>query len=218
MAKSVSDIQDGMRFKGAEDTITVTEGEGLRNLNNIYRRVAAILPWPELMQEDTALTTTAATRYTWPASPVFLDLRMVEIQDGDDNNFYKPFWPASDMNTLAAARRKLVQSVPDFYFRMTIGRVQKIELVPGPKYSSKTIRRTGIVEPAELKGADGETVFTQYIADDALEHTLAGYYQERDGFMDRAAANFRNAQEIWQKLFGKEIVPDELVRRIVPPP
>ena len=218
MAKLVSDIQNGMRFKGAEDTITITSGEGLRNLNNMYRRVAVLLPWPELMQEDTSLTTTAATRYNWPNSPVFLDLRLVEIQDGDDNNFYKPFWPAPDMHTLADVRRKPVQSVPDYYFRMTVARVQKIELLPAPKYSGKIIRRTGIVEPEELAGADGLTVFTQNIADDALEHMLAGFYQERDGMSGQAAANFRNAQEIWQRLFGKELVPDELVQRITSPP
>ena len=217
MAKSVSELQDGMRFKGAEDSLLITSGEGLENLNNVYRKMAAVLPWPELLREDTAIVTTSAVRLTWPLEPVYLDLQLLEIQDGDDGDDYKPIFPAADMSSLSDSRRKKKQSVPDFYLRMSTAELQQIEFAPGPKYRGKTVRRLGIIEPVPLEGTSSYTVFQQRIADDALEWMLAGMYQERDGFVQQAALRYQRAQEIFQQLFGKELVPDELVRRIVPP-
>lgn len=215
--KTVTELQSGMQFKGAEDSIDITSGEGLENLNNVYRAVAAELPWPELMREDTSIVTTSASRYTWPDQR-FLDVKMVEIQDGDDNNLYKAFWPPADMASLSIARRRKAKSVPDHYFRMSTAALDQIELVPAPKYSGKIVRITGIIEPGDLGGQDDPTVFLLRVADDAIEWLLAGMYYERDGFGDRAQVCFRNAQQIFQRLFGKELVPDELIRRIVPPP
>jgi hypothetical protein len=218
MAKSVSELQDGMRFKGADDSIVITEGEGLQNLNNIYRKQASVLPWQELLREDTSILTTSAVRNTWPLEPVFLDVKLVEIQDGDDGDDYKPIFPAPDYNSLSESRRKAKQGVPDYYLRLSTANEQQIEFAPGPKYSGKTVRRLGVIEPVELEGASSYTVFLPRIADDALEWMLAGMYLERDGFIPQAQVRYGRAQEIFEQLFGKELVPDELVRRIVPPP
>ena len=218
MAKSVSDIQSGMRFKGAEDSILVTEGEGLRNLNDVYRGLAAALPWPEFTREDTSIQTASGNRYDWVSSVVFLDVMAFEIQDGEDGNKYKIVFPAADMNSLNKSRNKNKQSVPDFYWRFYTGTTHQVELAPGPKFSGKTIRVTGIIEPDELQDGNSETMFIQRAADDAMEWLLASMYQQRDGMLDRAQISMKNAQETLQRLFGRELVPDELIHRIVPQP
>lgn len=215
MAMRISDLQTAMRFAGAERSLTITEGAGLAELERIYRYYAAALPWPELTRENTSITTEAkVARYAWITSPVFLDVRAVEIQDADDALDYKQVYPAPDMDFLNQARRKKAKAVPDYYFRMHDGTQHIIEFAPAPEFAV-AVRVTGIIEPDDLIDANDKTVFLQKAADDALAFLLAAHYQSRDGFFDRAQDNAGKAERILQRLFGKELVPAELLRQIV---
>lgn len=173
--KMLSEIQTGVRIKGRDKKLSLFTADHLTQVNSMYRGMASSLPWPELTVEDVSISTSASDgREKWPTDIAFLDVLALEIQDGDDLDEYRLVHPVPDMLKLNRSRRKAKQSVPDFYFRLFAGNAHYVELAPVPKYTGKTVRITGIREPKELTSANSKTVFLLLLADDALEHIIAG--------------------------------------------
>ncbi len=213
--KLLSELQTGVQQKGRETNLSLSTADNLTQVNSMYRGFASALPWPELTVEDTSISTSATDgRESWPTDLAFLDVLAVEIQDGDDSDDYRMIHPVPDMRKLNRSRRKAKQSVPDFYFRLRVAGVDKVELVPVPKYTGKTVRITGIKEPNDLVSENSRTVFLLKLADDALEHIIAAHFQEIDGMTEGAGINLNNATRILRQIFGKEVVPDDLSRQI----
>ena len=215
--KSLTEIQTGFQFSAAQGSTSLTTETELAVFNRIYRGLAAELPWPELRRRDTSLTSTAATAaYDMPsrASIVFLDLKLVEIQDGDDEDKYKVVPPAISELKLNIADQKPDLNVPDYYVLDNDDVDDQIRFAPSPKYTSKIIRLTGIVEPDPLIDGDDATVFRQRTADDALEHLVAADFYMQGGLFTLGQAQLAAAQQVLSRLFGKEAVPLELIRRI----
>ena len=212
--KMLSELQTGVQQKGRETNLSLTTADNLTQVNSMYRGLASALPWPELTVENTSISTSATDgRENWPTDVAFLNVLALEIQDGDDGDKYKMIWPVPDVRKASRSRRKAKQSVPDFYFRLNVSGVDKVEFLPIPKYT-KTVRITGIKEPDDLASSNSKTVFLLKLADDALEHIIAGHFQEIDGMTQGSAINFNNASRILGQIFGKEVVPDDLSRQI----
>lgn len=214
--KTISELQTGTRFHMAEGAVTLTETTNLEVVNQVYRALAAMLPWSEIRRSDTSTVTTAGTaNYDWPDDLVFLDVTALEIQNGDDQNFYRQIFPPPDEWELANARRRRTQAVPDYYVRFATAVVNRFELAPAPKYGGKIVRITGIIEPPLLEGTNSQTLFLQRTADDALEHMIASTFYYRDGFPQAGEIEMNKALTIFQQLFGKERVPVELLKGLV---
>ena len=213
--KSLTDIQTGVRVVARNASISLTDTDGLSRFNTIYRGVAALMPFPELRRQDTSITTTGGTaRYPWIVDPVFLDVRSVEIQDGDDEDKYKLIYPVPDEGNWNAAGNRAKQSVPDYYVRDYASLLNKIEFRPTPRYA-KTVRVTGIIEPKRVYSGANKTIFLQNAADDALEYMIAADWLATDGFTDFAANRVQLAMSIYQSLFGKDAVPVEKIESLV---
>ena len=87
MAKTLAELQIGVRHHARDDSLVLTDTNTLASVNRIYRNLASLLPWPELRRQDTSITTiSGTTTYNWPTTINFLDIRSVEIQDDEDNN------------------------------------------------------------------------------------------------------------------------------------
>ena len=213
--KSVGELQVGTRFHMGEGSISLTETTNLEVVNQVYRALMSMLPFPETRRQDTSIVTTRGTAaYTWPNSVVWLDVTALEIQNGDDQDRYKLVFPPPDEWELSNARRRQNQAVPDYYLRYATSAGNKVELVPPPKYGGKTVRITGIIEPPLLEGTNSQTVFLSRLADDAMEHLIASTFYYRDGFSPRGELEMNKAMTIFQQLFGKERVPVEMLRGI----
>lgn len=216
--KSLTEIQAGVQFSGAERGLSLTTDENLPVFNRNYRGLAAELPWPELRRRDTSIATTAGTApYDMPLrnSIVFLDLKIVEIQDGDDEDKYKKISPAPSELAFSLAAVEPNAGVPKYYILDNDGDVDQIRFAPSPKYA-KTVRLTGIVEPEPLVDGDGVTAFRQRAADDALEHIVAADLFSQAGISGgaRSAAQLVKAQQILGRLFGIDAVPLDKLQRI----
>lgn len=216
MAKKLSEIQTGVRFSSRDGAIVLTTEANLAMVNRIYRSLASSLPWSELRREDTSISTTAGTEiYTWPNSNIFLDVTNIEMQDEEDQNRYKMVHTVLDEFTWNQSGNKINQSIPDHYNRDSDGTISRIRFRPLPKYSGKTVRITGIIEPKSLVNAGNETVFLQRAADDALEHLISADIADKKGFLPHGQAQLSKATNILRNIFGKELVPVELTREII---
>lgn len=213
--KSVTDLQAGVRERARDKNIVLTDSAGLETLARIYRSLAAILPWPELIQVDKSITTTATeATVAWPAEIVWLNIMSLEIQDSLDNSYYKLIPPPPDELAWNRAGRLPDAEVPMFYERYSDNGVFKLEFRPTPK-SSKTVRIKGIIEPEPLAHEDNKTVFLQTTADDALIDLVAAHFADNDGDTQWANSLVASASKILQTLFGREKAPDELIRGII---
>ena len=217
MAKLLSDIQTNARHNMRQtNTPTLTSGVGLETVNRIQRNLAAALPWPEFRRTDKSLTTTATIGTApWQTNFKFLDVVSFEIQNGDDEDKYRLIFPPEDELEWNKADHKPNAAVPDFYLRKSaVDFSPEFELRPAPKYDGKTIRITGIIEPTTLVDGTDSTVFLLEAADDALEYLLAVHWLGHNGQAAYAAENARNAGGVLRRIFGKELVPDELPSEI----
>ena len=216
--KTLTEIEAGVRHSGAEGTLSLTSDSGLEVANRVYRGLAAELPWGELRRKDTSIATTAGTAsYALPPASkiIFLDRKVVEIQDGDDEDKYKIVALPKTELELNLSALKPDQNVPDYHVYGNDGEDDVIEFAPAPRYDSKTVRITGTIEPEPLVDGEDATVFLQRAADDALEHLIAADFMIRDLGFQRSQPQIGKAQQILGRLFGKEAVPLELLQRIV---
>ena len=219
MAKTLTEIQTATRIYAQDQSLVLTSGDGLVSINRLYRQLGAMLPWPELRRQDVTTTTTAGTAtYAWPtypASPRFLDVKAIEIQDADDSNYYKLVYPPPDEWTWNLAAHKQNQNVPDHYMRVSTSSADLIEFRPAPKTSSKTIRITGTIEPDDLEYGADKTFFISQLADDAFEYMVAASWLGRDGFQNESQNMQSKAAGLLRILFEQSEVTHELLKRVV---
>lgn len=220
--KTLSELQTLAGRFGRLDNLVITSGTGLATAMAVYRRTCLFLPWPELRVRDTSMSTTdastdaGASTMDWPNAPTFLDLRIVEVQDGDDQNRYKAVVPAEDELSFQQLSHRPPVAVPGMYakYRDPSSDTLKVEFRPAFKYTGKTIRRTGIITPPELDTGDDQTVFESPAADDALAHMIAATELDVDGFVQHADKELGKASSILSSLFGRDVPPEELGRII----
>lgn len=216
--KSLTEIQAGTRFNAADSRLSLLTDDNLEVTNRNYRALAAELPWPELRIRNTDLTTVAAqAAYDLPSRSiiVYLDLKLVEMQDGEEEDKYKIIPPAPTELEINLADQMPDQEMPWYYVLESDGIDDRIRFVAAPKFGSKTIRMTGIIEPEPLVDGDDRTPFRQRAADDALEHIIAADMFQVDGFTARSNAQLSKAQQILGRLFGRDVVPLERLQQII---
>ena len=216
--KTLTEIETGVKFNSADQGVSLTTDANLEVVNRNFRALAAELPWPELRRRNTDLSTTAGqAAYDMPARSVivFLDLALVEMQDGDDEDKYKIIPPADSERKISVADNMVDTSLPIYYVLDSDGLGDQIRFAPAPKSGSKAIRLTGIIEPEPLVDGDDATPFRQRAADDALEHIIAADLFQADGFLERANVQISKAQQILSRLFGRDVVPLERLQQIV---
>jgi len=236
MARTLTLIETGVQYLAKDTAIVLTtaSSSALKAVNRIYRGLVLALPWGEYTQEDTSLTTTAdTTRYTWPSTVVFADVKSIEIL-GDNTQVHDTGLGLFDTVTYQAATtdyrtvhkppterdwveagQRPSQRSPEFWKMVNVSGVMKLELRPAPTTSSQTIRITGIIEPTELTAGSSTTLFLQSSADDALEHLIASDILMHDGMAQEGAQALQKGQGILQQLFTKDQVTMELVKEVV---
>jgi len=118
----------------------------------------------------------------------FLDVKLVEIQDGSDLDTYKAIYTPPGETAWSSAQSKPRQAVPSYYMRSYSKPDNQIEFRGTPLFDGKTIRITGIREPESFTAEDDESYFQLDAADDAFVYMLAAEFNEIDGasgFADR---------------------------------
>ena len=210
MAQTLSQIQTIVQFEARDDNIALSSGTGLAQANAIYRRLCALLSFPELTREDTSLSTTAGTEaYTWPSSPVFIDLQKVEVKDPDDDLKYKFIAPAQAELEWSLEREKK-QNFPKFYRRMHNGTSNVIQFAPTPHIGSLTIRLTGVIEPTAFTASSSTSIFLNTAVDEALAYLIASDTMQQRAFYDHADSLLKRAAELLSHVLKKEVKPQEI--------
>lgn len=201
--RTVSDLQTLLRITGRDSQELIESGNGLALLNTTYRRLAMNFPWPELRVQDTSISTTANTaEYQWPQVLQYTQIRSLEMQDQDDQNYYKLIPPAPSELDWINAQVLTQASVPQMYLRNKSGTTDQIEFRRAPKFTSKTVRIVGIREPVKLENSGNKTVFILDAADDALVYMLSAEFLDLDGAQDFAQVQRGKAMEILNAIFS----------------
>jgi len=213
---SLSDIETNAEHPNRA-SLTLSSGVGLVAFNRIYRTMAAALPWPELRESNSDISTTAGiATYDWPEGAQFLTLEAVEIQDGDDLDKYKLVFQPPDTLEWNLAAHEENEAVPSYYLGKVAasGGQHEFELRPAPKNDSKTVRMTGIPEPEEAVDGDSVTVFKLAAADDVLAYLIAADFLDRDGITSFADRQLGKAKQLIVRMFGEEhaLVAEQIIR------
>ena len=216
MAQRLSEIETQVQFLTRNSDTVITSGDGLAVADRTYRELAALLPWPEFRRNDLTITTVAETGiYDWPESPVMLDIKVVEVQDGNDDDKYKTIYtPITELAWSLMAERKSA-AVPEGYMLFDdTEKGMQFEARPLFRFGGKTIRITGIIEPAPLTGGDSGTAFRNRIADDALARLLAAELLSAAGFEPYANTQKQAAANALRRIFGRDPVARELLGQL----
>jgi len=215
MAKTIATIQSLVRWECRDQTFSLVDTSGLQIGNSLYRRLCALIEWPELNREDSTLSTTSGTeKYTWPATNTYIDITGIEIQDPYDNSKYKQVSAAPSELEFNLMREK-PKAFPELYKRGHDGTNNVLRLAPKPDTTGLTIRLTGQIEPAEYTGSTDTTVFIMSSADDALSYIIAADVLDKREQPQRANRLVGRAAELLSRIAGKEITPDELKSRVL---
>ena len=232
MAKTLTQIQTGVRYNARDDSIDLTDTTLLAIVNRIYRRMSAALPFPELTRREN-LNTTTADQNSYSIDGLtnkYTDFKVVEILNNalDVDTFgtivfginkftssasttYKSIHPPATEQDWDIAGRTTSQQIPDYYRRLHDGTNNIIEFRPAPSTASQQIRVTGIIEPSELTAASSTTIFLLKEADEVFEHLIAAEIIDREGTdPNYANTNRQQASGLLTRLFGVENVPEEL--------
>jgi hypothetical protein len=212
MASTLSDIEEIVRFESRDDILDITTAgsSGIAVANLIYRRLGALIKWPELYREYTSLTTVSEQEaYTWPSSVQYVDVTSIEVQDPTQNNNYVVV-PATRSELDWSISRREDPDFPLVYRRVYNGTNHVLQLAPKPKVSGSIIRITGLVEPAQLTSGSSTTLFLTKLADHALAYMIAADYSDQRNFPQRAQNLIGKAAEMLSTLAGKEVTPSEL--------
>ena len=234
MSRTLTLIQIGVRFLAKDEAIVLLDTGKLKAFNRIYRGLALAFPWGEFLQLDSSLSSIAdQTQYTWPSTPIFSDVQIVEIEDDDPliedddlglftavtfqaatETFKRIQVPPSEREWINSGK-KSSQLTPDYWKMINVSGIIKLELRPVPKNSGKTINIAGLVEPTEFTQASDSTVFLQKNADDVLEHLVAADQLFRDGMTQEATAALQFASAVLQRLFKNEQITVETVKELI---
>lgn len=212
MAQTLGTIQTAAAYY-ARDTgldLTTANSQGLAISNQVYRDVAALLSPSELNRTDTSLTTTADTEeYTWPSSPIFIDVTSIEVQDPTNELKFARIDPVVSNDDWTDYRNGK-SCFPRVYKRAHNGSNNVIQLAPKPKTAGLTIRITGIVEPTAFSGTSSTTVFLSNIVDDAISILIAASFSSKRAQPQRSAELVNLASRKLSAVAGREIQPSEI--------
>lgn len=209
MSDTVANIQTRVRWLARDQNFSLIDATGLQILNYMYRRIAAVIPWPELNREDTSASTTANQEaVTWP-SVKFIDVTQLGMKDPDDNLRYHEIVPVRTEVEFTSLRGE-EPSFPEVYKRTHDGTQNVVKFAPAPKTGSLTIRITGQIEPTSLVTSSSTTVFVGTVPDDALAYMIAADIMDKRDQGDRANKLLSVAGELLSSISGKEITPAEL--------
>jgi hypothetical protein len=209
MADTVTQLQDRVRWESRDTNFSLTDTTGLSITNSIYRRLAAIIPWPELNRADISASTTANQEaVTWP-SVKFIDVTSIEMQDPNDDLNYKEIPPVRtevDWSVLRARE----PGFPEAYKRFHDGTQNVVLFAPAPDTASLTIRISGQIEPTEVTAAASTTIFIDQTADDILAFLISADIAAKRNQGGRAAELSRRAAELLSVISGREVTPAEI--------
>jgi len=209
MADTVTNIQVKVRWESRDSSFSLTDTTGLSLTNSMYRRLSAIIPWPELNRTNTSATTTADQEsVTWPAVK-FLDVASVEMQDPNDNLNYITVVPARTEQEWSLSREE-ENSFPKIYKRGYDGTQNVIQFAPTPDTGSLIVRITGQLEPTEFTAGSDTTIFIGNTADDILAFMIAADIMDKRNQPARAKSLIGRAAELLSSIAGREITPAEL--------
>lgn len=210
MAQTLSTIETLTRFHARDDSITLTNTQGLAVSNAAYRRLCNIHQWPELTREDTSLSTSDGTEsYTWPSSTVFIDVTKVELQDPQDNLRYKLIAPVRTELEWSLERAK-VKDFPIFYKRGHDGTNHRLYFAPIPATSSLIIRITGLIEPTAFSTSASTTIFLNTVVDEILAFMISADIMHNRAQPDQAQILLKSASDSLSVFTGREIRPEEI--------
>lgn len=209
MADTVSNIETRVQWLARDSSFSLTDTTGLQIINYVYRRLAAIIPWPEFNRTDTSASTTANQEaVTWPAVK-FIDVTQLEMQDPADDLNYHEIVPARTEVEFSDLRRE-EPSFPEVYKRSYDGTQNVVQFAPAPDTGSLTIRITGQIEPAEVTAGASTTTFIGYMPDDILAHMIAADILSKRNQDTQANKLLSVAAELLSSISGREVTPAEL--------
>lgn len=216
MSIDVATLQILVREEASDKDLIIESGAGLALLNMVYLRVANI-GFPEFHYEDTSLTTTSGTAsYTWPTTKKYVDVRAIEIQDGDNSDAYVSI-PAMQVYQTFSSRESEADGFPELYLRSGESGSHVVKFAPAPGTTGKTIRISGIIEPDYLTSGTSETKFLTRTVDNALAQLVAAAYHAKRGRLDRAAELTQRAAEKLSLVAGREVLPSEIATGAIAP-
>ena len=213
----LDEIETQVQYLLRRSDQVITSGAELATTNFVFRRFVALLPWEDYTRIDTSLSTTAGTEtYLWPSNPNFQDVLSMEIQDGADAEKYKRVVPARSIQAWLALE-SAPQDTPTTYrlYRALATDAVTLALRPIPKYSTKTIRIDGIIEPPSFTSGIERTGFRLAGIDDAFAMALTGVFASKLGESARAAEMLQWSSNTIRLNTGKEISPDEMREKLV---
>lgn len=242
MAKTLANIEKGVRFITKDDGVVLTSGFGQSMFNSIYRSLCAKFDWPELLYERTITSQTATSTgiYEWTATSwsVWLDLRHVKVlsdsydspttssdilgvssvTEATSRTTYKNVYPPPNDYEWDIEGRKAAVDQPKYFKRYydASGARHVIELRPAPATAGYNIKAVGKVEPTELSVRSDTTVFLQSSADDALEYLIAAAYYFSGKDNDQAEIEIKRAADRLNSIFVAERITTEDLKGMIP--
>lgn len=226
MARTVADLELGVRFHSGDNALSLTSATNLGVLNRVYRRMATVLEWPEFLVEDTSLTTVAGqSSYTFPALAATVPVVLYSVEMEGRHGTYSLFGeslfgdsffgagsveyrriaePPSELLWADAGIRDAVDW-PWYYRRTGTGATDNIEFRPAPATAGRSIRIRGMRQPTVLTGSSSTTEFYSDVADDALEKLFAAEYAKREGFTQVHQEQLTEANFLLSGLFNREV-------------
>ena len=210
MGQELSTIEELVEFH-ALDTISLTSAEGLHVANLTLRALAGMAEWEDLIRQQTFTTTADQETYTFNFDPYYVNITALHVADWDDANKYKRVVPVrSELDW--GSYENAVAGFPEVY-RFLAERV--LHLRPKPKYGSKNIRFTGVIEPEKFTSGTSRTPFHRAYDDDTLAMLIAAYYRDQRMFPFEAAQLYQKVSQRLASSAGKEILPAEVKARVL---
>lgn len=206
MSNLVSAIQDWVRDYADATEIVLTSGEGFRRLNEVYHgmfnpdyalgigggRFRIGRNWPEAyVTTDLGTNTTAGTAsYAFPASPLYREEPIVELETSVGSGDYEPVPSGLDEDEWVSLQNAS-NSRPERYRRLLISAAMNLQFAPTPNVTSLDIRLRGQTEITKFTAAtavDGttNTIFFNEEPDQALSYFIAALYKAKRGDTGRA--------------------------------
>ena len=197
MATTLANLQIDARFHANDSELDLTGAAALRIVNLVYqslctpggtlggRRIGR--RWPELIRQNTSLTTTAGTEtYTFPTSPVFKSgewtLELLRAAQSSEPYFIDEATDEGEWSALDWA----TNAIPERYRLLHNGTAVVLALRPKPDTTGDTLRITGLIEATDMT-ASNNTVFREAQHDRALAILIAAEWKRMRLEPDRAS-------------------------------
>lgn len=206
MSNLATQIQTWVRIWSDSASETITSGDGLEILNEVYkgmlmdhymisvggRSFRIGRRWAEVYAttDFSAETTAGTSDYAWPTSPVYHEEPIVELETSPSSGEFEIIEPARDENEWAHLRQAS-NARPFRYRRLRLSAVMNLRFAPTPATTSLVIRIRGqedISSFTSVTATDGSTntVFFNEEPDQALAYFIAAKLKAKRGDVGRA--------------------------------